>query len=112
MEKVKVTKEVAQAIEALRKEQRSDENILRVLADPNNGWAGEKSKVLNTTPFDLVAKALYIGYEIKKTPEEELAESYRFNYLIEGQDDENRAFANGIRYAVNTLGISIKGVNA
>ena len=103
MEKVKVTKEVAQAIEVLRKN-RTDEEILRVLADHNNGWAGEKSKVLNTTPFDLVAKALYIGYEIDKSPEERVAD-----YYDEYCGREARA---AVRTVFSILGIKIEGVNA
>ena len=113
MEKVRVTKEVAEAIEIVTISNTPAE-IIKISA--LNGWGGDEddyAECLNSSQLslDTLIIALYIGYEIKKTPEEELAESYRFNYLIEGQDDENRAFANGIRYAVNTLGIKIEGVN-
>lgn len=109
--KVKVSKEVAKAIEVLRSEGNTNEKILRVLASSIYSWVGPKSSVLNTTPFDTVAKALYVGYEVEKSPEEELASIYKY-YKFEAYTTDMTAYADGIERAITTLGLKIEGVNA
>lgn len=116
MEKVKVTKEVAEAIEALRKQGDSDEEILRVLADPDDGWATPKTEILNDIPFITVVKAVVIGYEVEETPEEKISK-----YYYEALERSNSQYSNvrhvaygdmrAVKYTLDTLGISIKGVN-
>lgn len=117
MEKVKVTKEVAEAIEFYG-EGASVGWYNAVLLDVAReqmgiGAGATKARILSRhyTMVEL-AEILIVGYEIEKTSEEKLAESYRHNYIDESPDDECRAFADGIKFTLNTLGIRIKGVDA
>lgn len=116
--KVKVSKEVAEAIEALRNDGESDALILRVMADPTNRWAGAKSSILNSTSFDLVAKALYVGYEVEKSPEELVAIEYKRlqREIFHADCYDMRLFyrrrADAIKYTLDTLGLKIPEVNA
>ena len=109
MEKVTVSKEVAEAIEVLRKVGKTDEEIARVLANPNDRWLTAELQALNEAPLVDVIKALFIGYEVEKTPEEIIRAGYEELCDYEPID---RACKDSVRFVLDTLGISIKGVNA
>lgn len=107
MEKVIVTKEVAKGIEHLRSVGKTNGEIVKVIAEYGNFWCSSKCSELNETPLDTVIKALYIGYEVEKTPEEKVAvyyEELRREY-------EHDAMA-AVHSTLNLLGIKIEGVNA
>ena len=70
MEKVKLTREQAEAIEELLK-LRTKESIAREKANPFSlisGYINESSRlVFKDMAFDTLIKALYIGYEVEET---------------------------------------------
>ena len=112
MEKVTVKREVAEAIE-FQLMGRSAEEIVCSKATQLKG-CGEftnSSAVLNDISMETLVRALYVGYEVEKTPKQELVEIYRY-YRKEAYSPDMTAYADGIARAVNTLGISIEGVNA
>ena len=113
-EKVKVSKEVAEAIKTLS-ENHSKDHILYLIAN-------DKERILrrfdmyavdylkkNTSPLQL-ARILINGYEVEQTPEEKLQALYKDCKYSHDSDDET--FAKGIKTALNILGIKINGVNA
>lgn len=118
MEKVKISREVADAIEE-NLNYLPIEEIIKISI--KNGWR-EKSigRHLNSKNIDLetLFKALYIGYEVEKavekTPKEELFEIYKKNeYLTSVLHSKNYfGYVNeGIFLTLDTLGIKIKGIN-
>lgn len=122
MTKVKVTREVAKAIEFLRQTRTTDYEIIANLStlwdseghsDNLRGWAfkGAGSPVL-------LMRALVSGYETEKSPEERVRDRYA-QILVWKR--EHRKFgeygaadgrADGFRMALEALGIKIEGVNA
>jgi hypothetical protein len=82
-EKVKITKEQAEAIEHLLntpfcdKYKNNPECIISThannKANRNNWWIG-KSTPLNDMTLDTLIRALYIGYEVEKSNEEKAVE--------------------------------------
>lgn len=109
--KVKVSKEVAEAVE-FQLTKRSSEELLKRKAkhDAGHGWFINRSAVLNELSFDQLAQALYVGYEVKKSPKEELASIYKY-YKFEAYTTDMTAYADGIERAVSILGLKIEGVN-
>lgn len=65
--------------------------------------------MVNYTPME-VAELLIKGYETELTPEETLKKMY-FNCRL-SHDEDDATFARGILWALDTLGIQIKEVNA
>ena len=124
MEKVKVAKEVAEALDML-KERLSDDRVLSLLSSDMKDR--EVACIYGKTfvdcrrvvrgkmsPMD-TARALLVGYETDKTPEERILEAFRKlpkkTYSC-GCDNREFGEAEGILLTLNTLGIRIKGVNA
>jgi hypothetical protein len=120
-----LTKEQAEGIEVLRKSGRADDEILSVAAGRQGGWAGRQAKELNEMNSLTLAKALINGYEVEKSPEDELAEHYgrhrdiKYDYLHRHHLDRaeisresfSRGFTFGVERALNALDVKIKGVN-
>lgn len=69
MEKVKVSKEVAEALDIVKSEWSINEILL---FSAQQRFTGTKNRVLNGLNLEMLAKALLIGYEREKTPEEQL----------------------------------------
>lgn len=120
MKKVKLTQEQADALDNLRGTYFSDDRILEVHCDPENAWRSIY-ECLNDIPNTELASALINGYEVEQTPEEKLREYYeelgRCRDTSLEEDDLKDVAINaskrvGIRYALNTLGIKIEGINA
>jgi hypothetical protein len=117
MEKVKLPKEVAEAIEKMLREGIVASDIVFdhvLLLHRNQAWP--RFPQLNQISTDMLIRALYLGYEIKETPEDKVRK--QFAYLASpntGQCIEDAALksaeADGIKFALNTLGIKIEGVN-
>jgi hypothetical protein len=117
-EKVLLPREVAEAIENVRKRLGlSDEVIL--YKTYINGWEAEWTEVLNANGDGnkafLIAKALVNGYEIEETPEEKLRQYYsnvneEFNELL-GSDSRLYGVLEGIENTLDILGIEIPGIN-
>jgi len=117
--KVKVSKEVAEAIEQLRKSQ-DDEKILyqasSVILEIGRFKRKDKSAIVTLheiSPMKL-ARALINGYEIEQTPAEKVAEQYRNrSELFERfEHDEDLGAMIGIKFVADAYGLKIEGVNA
>jgi hypothetical protein len=118
--------EVADAIERLRSRYEADNSEIITLALKTGGGLHADTITLQKIPFDTLLAALVNGYGRELTEEErearriaEAHESIRDEYeehvghngrYASGAEDD--AFADGIRFALNALGVKISGVNA
>lgn len=77
-ETVELPKEVAEAIESVRKDygDEADEKILTVAFDPSDRWVGGLSVALNEFDRSTLIRALVNGYTVKRTAAERLREYY------------------------------------
>jgi len=119
MEKVKVTKEVADAL-CDRLKWITPWEIVGTSA--RNGW-DERGRnncgCLNARNLhlDTLIKALYVGYEIEETPQESIKRKVEKSrttideYAALDVQIWHRGYIEGIRYTLDTLGIEIEGVN-
>jgi hypothetical protein len=112
-EKVKVSREVAEAIEYLLNHEHygyTKEKLLLTHAEmerfPKRTWA-DNSALNNVELLDLAAMIVN-GYEVEQTPEEIIKEKYEELFDYEPID---RACKDSFRFILDTLGIKIKGVN-
>lgn len=122
-EKLKVSREVADAIERYLTRNTKNYNLSLesamedlIVCHPNVDWEdyldGEFKELENIPIYDLM-QALVLGYEVEKTPHEVIATEY----ITSEQDWANNkyfnrnGFAEGIEFTLNTLGITVKGVN-
>lgn len=123
MEKVKISKEVADAIRLwlLNHEESSKAEFIRVFTYDKGEW-WEEYKALNKIDLDTLIRALYIGYEVDLTPGDRLlklynkvGKEYDDEYDKEDSDCEKlrclSSYRIGIRDSVNILGIKIVGIN-
>jgi hypothetical protein len=99
MEKVKLTKKQAEALETVNHISKAE--VIELHIENPDGWAHE---CMNGMNLDTLIRALYIGYEIEQTPEEQLLECYK-NYK------DNPGVRHGVKMTLNTLNIKIKGIN-
>lgn len=106
-EKVVITKE--QAEELINLGDWSNREILKIHSNDNYGW--DKYKGLNGMDFDTLARALYNGYEVKLTKEEELAAYYKEQTETEDEEKECEMIAYGIRKTLEILKIEIEGIS-
>lgn len=119
MNKVTIPREVAEAIEELRNAGMSNWAIIAIANDPSEfdeKCLGEYSTTLSRfKERDKLLVALVNGYEIEQTPEERLRDIFidaANERLSAGSDGEYYVgMMDGIRTALNTLGIKIVGIN-
>lgn len=72
----------------------------------------DKRSIADTISDDDFIKALYIGYEVEKTPEERIQSYYaRLDKRPLCEPHTDYYVARGIRKTLDTLGITIEGVN-
>ena len=107
MEKVKVSKEVFEALENVQNTFDFDA-IMRI--NCGGGFSSEKYIVLNDLSSESVAKLLILGYELEETPEEKLSKHYDVmkKHIV---DPFDHGYVAGIESAIRMLGIKIKGIN-
>jgi len=123
-EKVIVSTEVAKAIEAFKAMQKEKFNISdldELLSIAADWWAREEFHefedlhVVHVLKFIDFCNAFYYGYEVEQSPEELVAKTYwEKRNLCETSNAikwEHDAYANGIMFTLETLGIKIRGVN-
>lgn len=124
MEKIKVSREVAEAIHEGLQEFGNAENLLRehsvILRDYIVLWNGVYNCLNDVSVMEL-AEILVKDFEVEQTPEEKLREYYEElgvirdksleakNYHLVGINASRRI---GIKDTLNTLGIKIEGINA
>lgn len=101
MEKVKVSREVAEAIERLRKNGHDNNSFIE--GHVKYGYELDENKCLNELDTETLARALLIGYEVEETPQERLKEYYDKTSVVE------RIV---IAETLEILNIKVKGVNA
>ena len=115
--KVKVSKEVAEAIEQLRKSRDDDEILYQassVILSVGRFKRKDKSAIVTLheiSPTKL-ARALINGYEIEQTPAEKVAEQYRNRKKLFdkfGYDVDAGAMA-GIEFVAEAYGLKIEGI--
>lgn len=113
--KPEITKEQAEAIEFLR-EHYDDRGILELYAEDTIGHIHDAYGHDCGSLYDLdlidFAAALINGYEIVKSPEEELHEYYVEALHTARDEMAGQDVQDAIRYTLETLGIKIEGVNA
>ena len=105
-EKIVIKKEQAEAISELLQLKRKDLIIKQHLSGPGD-WIAEYDS-LNWMVTETLIKALYIGYEVVKTPEEKLIDYYKELNLNE---DSSADIAFGIIKTLKILGIKVEGIN-
>ena len=110
-EKLKVSREVADGIEYVKREGYDYTAIMKIQI--NNGWERKETMPLLELSLEQLATALIVGYEVEKTTHEVIAAEY-----VTSQQEwfynmhfHSKGFAEGIEFTLNTLGITIKGVN-
>lgn len=113
-----IPKEVADAIEAARKQGVCTGTIIDVRNDDFT-LAEVSGAVLRLISFDTLMSALVNGYVVEKSAEElereahaKLRESYKRSWQLGWSTSYSEGRADGIRFTLETLGIKIEGVNA
>ncbi|WP_079709740.1 hypothetical protein [Paraliobacillus ryukyuensis] len=123
-EKVKLPKEVANAIDRITnvdgKKPLFDIQILESNASEGNDLAGDIVDYVSEAGYEKYFTALINGYKIEKTPKDKLLEHYkklqtRREYYLNQEDHQRDSMTKieqyGIKYTLNTLGIKIEGIN-
>lgn len=120
-DKVVITKDQAEAIERLLRNEWSKKQILICHFETPNGWDikdnnGLTYNHLNHMDFEELVKALYIGYEVEPTPEEIILN--RYNQAKEGAKDVANIYkqyeggaVDAIEMVLRTLKIEIEGIH-
>lgn len=109
MEKVKVTKEVAEAIEFLKTGTCVIGPLCKFLDGELIPSHPIHRKIFTELTKDEAIEAIFFGYEVEKTPEQKLTEIYRY-YRNDAYTPDMTSYADGIVRALDTLGIKIEGV--
>lgn len=119
IKQVTIPREVADAIENLRKgdvtSAFSNSDIAYKYADTSD--RGVTATAIRKIPFDTLMRALLDGYERELTEEEAREKSYadiRFMYDYhenEAFEDYSGGYCDGVEYTLSTLGIVIPGIN-
>lgn len=112
--KVKVSKEVAEAIEELLRRNGGNHGDALGGYLQTRKFTVEKLIPLNTMHQHIAVQAIYFGYEVEQTPAEKVADQYRnlselftkFGYR------SDLAAMQGIEFVVEAYGLKIEGVNA
>lgn len=113
MEKVTVSKEVAEAIEDVRQYYSKAEIIANIYNGRQGAIYGTNMPTLieyaKHNGIETLMRALVIGYQVEQTPEERVREFYEsFNAEIM----EHVYARTAIRSTLALLGITIEGINA
>lgn len=123
MNKPLVPRNVAEAIERLRSNPAplSNEIILRIASwRAPSAFDGQSADAIRSIPFDTLLAVLVNGYEVEKSPHEQIRARYEYykgklELRLTLYEDEYSIGIRGMRdieFVLNTLGIEISGVNA
>ncbi|MFS0562551.1 hypothetical protein AB1K91_17635 [Terribacillus sp. 179-K 1B1 HS] len=111
IEKVTVSREVAEALTVLLQDE-IPESIVEGHTYSLFGY-NDRFSALNGLPLDTLIRALYLGYEIQLTPEEELAEFIEEHHskhdpmFRKPSDDYHYGVSRGARKAAEILGVEL-----
>ena len=117
-EKLKVSREVADAIECVKRECYGFDNAMNIHI--KNGWTSEEKMPLSQITAEQLATALIVGYEIEMTPHEYVTKHYniakrnRKESLEKGDRESamlNRGVMVGIKRTLRALKVTVEGVN-
>lgn len=100
-DKVKLTKEQAEKIEKLLDYHTRDRIV--------NDFVTAENRSKEGLTLDVLIKALYIGYEVDQTPEEQLVDF--FNEQINTDGYNQMATEAAIVKVLDILNIKVKGIN-
>lgn len=109
---VQLTQEQADALILIMKHKPADDIVLRhskTFIITRERWLGELDP-LNYLSMDEMIRAIYFGYEILRTPEEQLLQE--FEQAESRYGSESVAFKTGLQIAAEILGHKVQGVNA
>lgn len=109
---VRLTQEQADALILIMKHKTADDIVLRhsqTFIITRERWLGELDP-LNDLSMDEMIRAIYFGYEIARTPEEQLLQEFEQAEARYGS--ESVAFKTGLQIAAEILGHKVQGVNA
>ncbi|MHC8516833.1 DUF1642 domain-containing protein [Sporosarcina sp. ITBMC105] len=117
IEKVVVPREVAEAVETLRKRGYTDYSVLDDVISTHGTRNGNviKAWLYDTkTEMDVLMRALVVGYTVEKTSEEKVRDYYK---RIKDEYDSDRlsfdlGILTGVSRTLDILDIKIEGVNA
>lgn len=121
-EKVKVKREIAKNLDRVISNFEGDKAFIianYVKAGCRLFWKDDFN-VMRELSDDALFKALYVGYEIEETPEEKLLVKFdwvrdEYKKAWDKGDDYNiskmQGMYDGIKVALETLSIKIKGIN-
>ena len=112
MEKVKLPREIAADIERFRNIKCENVEIIYAFASGKDA-SNRRFADFAADNFDTLLSALVNGYEVEETPEDKVREQYKTprHFLNKDEDTEADIYRKGIKFALDTLGITIKGVN-
>lgn len=120
MEKAKLTKAQAEALENMKKNIGSVAIIKARCRMPDGKVDNSEYAEVFTIPLDSLIFALFNddGYDIERTPEEKVLLEYQSamktansSTIYSSVYSANRNYAAGIKFALCTLGIQIEGIN-
>lgn len=120
-DKVKLTKEQAKFLKDYT-DMWTDEKIIESLIHAKeNSATNEEEEVLIKLSTDTLIRALYIGYEVEQTVEEQLLQLVKENKeshdnAIKLDDRDESMWASGklkgIKETLDIIGMKVKGINA
>ena len=117
-EKLKVSREVADAIECVKRECYGFDKAMNIHI--KNGWTSEEKMPLSQITAEQLATALIVGYEVEMTPHEYVTKHYNIakrnkKESLEKGDIEsamlNRGVMVGIKRTLRAFQITVEGVN-
>lgn len=118
-EKVKVSKEVAEALDkliALARERNTDDPLQWILEahrlERAGDWDGDLEPIKHLS-LSKIAHAYINDYEVERTPEEAFSELYdeAFNVWMKSGSNIDRAHLDGMKETIKVLKLKIEGVD-
>lgn len=112
-EKVTIPKDIAADIEAIRsKGPYADRYLLSLAFKFTFGEEGRTLHDYASENYDTYVNAIVNGYTVEQSPEEKLRERYDHIRNAGRKDEYADGKADGFLETLNTLGLSIEGINA
>ncbi|TYR75547.1 hypothetical protein FZC79_10270 [Rossellomorea vietnamensis] len=106
MRKVKLTQAQADAIEKIIDRNKA-EMVTCHIEDPS-GWFYEELKTMGVDTF---IRAMYIGYEVEKTPGEKILDIWNTWDPERSNDEGDRGIREGIKMVLKALDMKVDGIN-
>jgi len=110
--KVKVSKEVAEAIEFLKSGTCQIGPLCAFLDNEKVSSHPKHRKIFLELTKEEAIDAIFFGYEIEETQAEKVAEYYRTSKAYEKCCEYRRGKAEAVEFVVEAYGLKIEGVNA